>query len=176
MPSPLHTPLETAAEKDGMTKLQLFHDASSPANSEGFPSTRMSTIEAVSRVVILWFAACSALPAWCTARSNCSSRSSDVAIGTRFQCSVSLKMALVHTKHPMARRMWLCLFFETENTFCPFPRVSARRVDLVSKSFLARKTSVLNYTLRWTFFPEFSRGERFLLRIAHALQPGCLEN
>ena len=50
---------ETAAEKDSMTKLQLFHDASSPTKLEGFPSTRMSTIEAdvlvvaVSRVAIL---------------------------------------------------------------------------------------------------------------------------
>ena len=37
---------ETAAEKDSMTKFQLFHDASSPAKLEGFPSERMSTIEA----------------------------------------------------------------------------------------------------------------------------------
>ena len=64
---------ETAAEKDNMTKLQLFHDASSPAKIEGFPSTRMSTIEAaevvvpaaVSKDAILLFAACNALPARC---------------------------------------------------------------------------------------------------------------
>ena len=42
---------ETAAEKDSMTKLQLFHDASSPAKIEGFPSTRISTIEAAEVVV-----------------------------------------------------------------------------------------------------------------------------
>ena len=34
-----------------MTKLQLFHDASSAAKLEGFPSTRMSTIEAEGVVV-----------------------------------------------------------------------------------------------------------------------------
>ena len=28
---------ETAAEKGSMTKLQLFHDASSPAKLKGFP-------------------------------------------------------------------------------------------------------------------------------------------
>ena len=42
---------ETAAEKDNMTKLQLFHDVSSPAKIEGFPSTRMSTIETAEVVV-----------------------------------------------------------------------------------------------------------------------------
>ena len=66
---------------------------------EGFPGTRMS-IEAdgvvvaggvvaapaaVSRVAILWFTACSAVPACCRDRSNRSSRSSDVPIVTRFQ-------------------------------------------------------------------------------------------
>ena len=68
----------TAAEEDNTTKFQLFHDASSPTKSEGFSSTRMSTIEAdgvvvaggvvaapaaVSSVAILYFAACSAVPA-----------------------------------------------------------------------------------------------------------------
>ena len=42
---------ETAAEKGSMTKHQLFHDASSPAKLKGFPSTRMSTIEADEVVV-----------------------------------------------------------------------------------------------------------------------------
>ena len=93
---------ETVAEKDSMTKLQLFHDASSPAKLEGFRrflSTRMSTIEAdevvvtgvagtpaaVSRAAIVYFAACSAVPACCSACSSCSSRSSDVAIVSRIQ-------------------------------------------------------------------------------------------
>ena len=46
-----HSSGETAAEKDSMTKLQLFHDASSPSKLEGFPSTRVSTIEADEAVV-----------------------------------------------------------------------------------------------------------------------------
>ena len=42
---------ETAAKKDSMTKLLLFHDASSQAKLEGFPSTHMWTIEADEVVV-----------------------------------------------------------------------------------------------------------------------------
>ena len=79
---------ETAAEKDNMTKLQPFHDASSPAKIEAFPSTRMSTIEAAavdvpaadSKDAILLFAACKASPARCKGRSNCSSRSSETIV------------------------------------------------------------------------------------------------
>ena len=48
--SSLHSLLFTL-EKDNVTKLQLFHNASSPAKLEGFPSTRMSTIEADGVVV-----------------------------------------------------------------------------------------------------------------------------
>ena len=82
---------ETAAVKDNMTKLQLFHDAS---NLEGLPSTRVLTLEADgvvvavgvpaadSKVAFLKFAA---LPACCGDRSNYSSRSSDVVNVTRFQ-------------------------------------------------------------------------------------------
>ena len=41
-----------------MTKLQLFHDASSPAKLEGFPSTHMSTTEADEVVVTRVAGAC----------------------------------------------------------------------------------------------------------------------